>query len=615
MTSFKNPKFSTPRHIRDTLDYDEDDFTGPNFVDHFSLREPSSTVKFRGARVHVYETSNEQIILEDRISSNGGNVNFFDDDSGDDDDDNGKSRTRRHNITVKRMPWSSFGLVVLRAAYTLISLLLFGFAFAFSFQIILFLFVNLAANVGRESDAAGFDWNIFVKLMSTLLSVPVFLLGFSSLMAMITTFVSEAWTGGQLIRAAIGAPTIIRELSYFVFFLLIPASTLIGALYFQIENPWEITCYAWLGSVLFVFFWFGLAIVWCEVAACFRLLAIHYGEDSEGKEVSFFEKVRRVLLIVQTAKYSGTKNEQYVVTGDDIAPEGGYTCCDEHDPIYSRRSIYSFITQLGCLRFMFKVVDPPKRIYSVEEVRDVLPFLTAQTWSFETMFCSSSRSRKIITTNGPAALRPSQIIISTVCNVLLTLVIILVAVSYLIWIDTGIASYLIVGLLCSICFLLPLIKLNWATFRMYRDAKNKDQEKIDGGMSGGNADGDGGVEEQRIKNDEELTEKTAMFRLWETTRVTKPKYWVCYAALAFEFTFLFLLPTIGKVHRGDTNGRWFCCLCHLLCLATCRRCRPFFLIADSRHIFYSFSSILCRKLSKRDCILSSSFFLFSKKVL
>jgi hypothetical protein len=548
MTSFRKTSLATPRHSRFTLDYDEDDLTGPNFVDHFSLREPSSTVKFRGARVHIYETSNEQIILEDRVSSSDGNGKFFDDD--DDDDDNGKSRPLRHNITVKRMPWSSFGLVVLRSSYALISLLLFGFAFAFSFQIILFLFVNLAADIGRTS-ASGEDWASFFKLMSTLLGVPVFLFGFSSLMAMITTFVSEAWSGGQLIRAVIGAPTIVRELSYFVFFLLVPAITLIGALYAQTDMPFETACYAWLGSVLFVFIWFALAIVWCEVATCFRLLAIHYGEDSNGGEVSFFEKVRRSLLLVQNAKYAGIKNEQYVVTGEDIAPQGGYTFCDKHDPISARRSFYSRITQLGCLRFMFKIVDPPKRLYSVEEVRDVLPFLTAQTWSFETMFCSSSRSRKIITTSGPAALRPSQIITSTVCNSVLSLVIISMAVSYLVWMDTGITSYLVVGILLIICFLLPLIKMNWATLKMYRDANNKDEEKMYEKTSGGDADGDDGVEEQRIRNDEGVTEKTVMFRLWETSRVTKPKNWVCYAGLILEFTFLFLLPIIALFYAGN----------------------------------------------------------------
>merc|ERR1719157_271733 len=83
-------------NTRSIQDYSDSDKTGPNFVDHFSLRHPSSTVRFRGSRVHVYETANEQILLEDRRSSK--------DYKARDDDDykNGKYRRQhRHTVTVK----------------------------------------------------------------------------------------------------------------------------------------------------------------------------------------------------------------------------------------------------------------------------------------------------------------------------------------------------------------------------------------------------------------------------------------------------------------------------------------------------------------------------------
>jgi len=51
-----------------------------DYVDHFSLRGPSSTVRYRGARVKVYEQANDQFLLEDRVSKDG-----------------------KHEITVKRM--------------------------------------------------------------------------------------------------------------------------------------------------------------------------------------------------------------------------------------------------------------------------------------------------------------------------------------------------------------------------------------------------------------------------------------------------------------------------------------------------------------------------------
>jgi len=98
-------KDSSIKHSRVVPDYDDDDLYGPNFIDHFSLREPSSTVKFRGARVHVYQTPSEQIILEDRPSSEGNNG----DAESNDGYNNGKGRHEgRHDITVKVCRRSDF---------------------------------------------------------------------------------------------------------------------------------------------------------------------------------------------------------------------------------------------------------------------------------------------------------------------------------------------------------------------------------------------------------------------------------------------------------------------------------------------------------------------------
>ena len=216
-----------PPNSRSTADYNSSDKTGPNFVDHFSLRHPSSTVRFRGARVHVYEAGNEQILLEDRRS--------YQDVGDDDDDDNGKSRRQhRHTITVKRMDWSRFGLRVLRMAYALIALLLVGFAFVLCFQIILFLFLNLPIDAGASSLEARKGR---ARIVGTLLSVPVFLFGMASLMAIGTTFVSDCWQGGPLIRAVSGLPSMVTEVLFFVFFIFVPAITFIITLMAQYENP------------------------------------------------------------------------------------------------------------------------------------------------------------------------------------------------------------------------------------------------------------------------------------------------------------------------------------------------------------------------------------------
>jgi len=549
MTDLKASTASAPTCVRTTRDYDDDDLTGPNFIDHFSLREPSSTVKFRGARVHVYETLNEQILLEDRRSSRDKTLG---DAAEEDDYDNGKGRQHRHNVTVKRMPWGNFGVVVLRTAYALIALLLFGFAFALSFQIILFLFVKLAAE-GRAANAEYNDENateegiaiLTFQLVSTILSTPVLLFGFSSLMAIATTFVSEAWSGGHLIRAVIGAPTILKEILYFVFFILTPATTFLVSLFLRVETPWEYACYAWIVAVATLFGIFGLAIVWCEVAACFRLISIHYGEDGDVNKLrKLILYIRRAILLVQTQKYSGTKQEQYLVSGDDEPPEGGYTFSENHEPSSVSHSLYTRITQLGCCGCMFETLDQPKRTYSIEEVRDVLPFITSHSWSLERMFCTSKRQRKIITAKGPASLERSQILASAACNIVGTVLIIVAVISFLFWLQTGVQSYIFVGVLSFFCCLLPLVKSNIAIVQMYSDI-NAEEKLVDEEM-------DGEDKEEDEDEDAKMYDETTMFRLWESSRVTQPKVWVCYTGMALEFVFLFLWPMTTLF----TVGNW-----------------------------------------------------------
>lgn len=548
---------SSPRNVtRRTQDYEEDDFTGPNFIDHYSLRDPSSTVKFRGARVHVYNTFNEQILLEDRRSSkdrNNAGGDF------DDDDDNGKNRRpNRHSITVKRIPITSFGLRVLRLAYSLIALLNFGYAFALSFQIILFLFVHLAneANIASNGSEDSQRQLFALDVASTLLSIPVFLFGFSSLMAIASTFVAEAWSGGFLIRAVFKAPPVVTELLYFVFFLLIPLSTFFSALYAGLNNPWEIATYAWLGCVAFVFCCFGLAVVWCEVSACFKLVSIHYGDDDGTELSSCFSKIRCAILLVQTHRYSGEKHEQYLVTDTCVPPGGGFTFSDKHDPTYTRKSIYSHIAQLGCFRFMYETIDPPERTYSIEEVLDDLRFITRNSWSLEGMFFSSSRRQKIISVQGPSALTGTQVLSTFACNIFGTILIIVTVISIFAWLSTGWASYIVVALISIVCCLFPLIQSQKTMIQMYRDIHKDDL--IEEGGENVKPEGNEPVAEAmkvRCTSSGEIVSEETLYRLWESSRVVQPKPWVCYFGMLLECLLLILFPaTVLFLTKNITMG-------------------------------------------------------------
>lgn len=532
-------------NTRSIQDYSDNDKSGVDFVDHFSLRKPSSTVRFRGARVHVYETATQQILLEDRQSPL---------DRNDDDNKNGKSRQQhRHNVTVKLVDWISFGLSALRFAYTLISFLIAGISFGICWQVILFLFLNLPVDAGlttRDTDQDD------IRIISTLLSVPVFLFGLSSLMAISTTFVADCWSGGHLIRAVLGLPVVLNELLFFTLFLLIPALTFIGALLAQQSNPWELTCYAWVITTGMTFCFFGLGIVWCEVSACFQLLSIHYSDDCSG---SLLRQIHRAVILVQTQKYAGSKNEEYIISGNENPPRGGYSFSEHHQPIQIKRSLYTRLTSIGCLNCVWESLDPAKRMYSIEEVRDVLPFVTKYNWSLESMLCSSSRNRKIISTN----LSPGQILTSFFCNIIGTALTILFFVGVLVWMHTGTKSYVLVVLIGLFGSLIPLVRSNYTMIKLYNDVNkdysmDKDEEIFSNDLELREDVTNGeGIESVNIQlpNDkyhgEQQKDKTTMFRVWETTRISKPRIWVCYTGLFFEFAFLFFFPFVVLFKTGN----------------------------------------------------------------
>ena len=534
-----------PPNSRSTNDYDESDKTGPNFTDHFSLRHPSSTVQFRGARVHVYEAGNEQILLEDHRSSR---------DVGN-DDDNGKSRRQhRHTITVKRMDWSGFGLRTLRLAYALIALLLVGFAFVLCFQIVLFLFLNLPIDANASSIEARRGRT---RIVGTLLSVPVFLFGMSSLMAIGTTFVADCWQGGPLIRAVSGLPSLVTEVLFFVFFILVPALTAVVTLMAQYENPWEVTCRAWCLSVAFVFCTFGLGVVYREVQACFQLVSLYFDHDTSVEDQAtmptwkrWLLKIRRAVLLTTMQRYSGHKNEQYLVTGEDIAPEGGFTFSDEHKARQSKRGLYTRFTQMKCLGCIFDAMDPPKRLYTIEEVRDVLPFVTRHNWSLESMFCIKNRERGIVSAKGPSALTLDQVKASVICNIGATTLVSLIVIAFLVWFNAGTIFYIFGAIVCVLCCIWPLARTSAETMERYKDINS--DEGIDEALledeeafvdeADGKDDVVAGDEKEPSAHEEHHEEKRTMFQLWETTRVAQPKEWTCYSVLFFEFFFFFVWP-------------------------------------------------------------------------
>lgn len=146
-------------------------------LDHYSLPTPSSTVRFRSAHVHVYDSQGSQLIMEERLTTKN-NVTLGKSDSlslhG-----NGEKTNTTSNVTVKRVMNASPELLFLRGLYSAIAFFKAAFLFIFSVGLLLFLIVDIAEqarviiydDMGDRSGKLNQDVSSFVnKLLSDLKS-------------------------------------------------------------------------------------------------------------------------------------------------------------------------------------------------------------------------------------------------------------------------------------------------------------------------------------------------------------------------------------------------------------------------------------------------------------
>ena len=91
-------------------------------LDHYSLPTPSSTMRFRSANVHVYDSQGSQLILEERLttrndsghnSEKNASLDLPNDDGEQEHSNNGTSSTVT-NVTVKKIGNASPELLFLR---------------------------------------------------------------------------------------------------------------------------------------------------------------------------------------------------------------------------------------------------------------------------------------------------------------------------------------------------------------------------------------------------------------------------------------------------------------------------------------------------------------------
>lgn len=319
---------------------------GIQFQDHFSLRQPASQVRFRSRQVRVFDLVNDQLQLEHRVMEEEGNA------------------TAQHVFTMKRMRVGSFGLRAIRTIYTLVAFLMLGMLAVFSTQVLLMTILEIpgVSGVNTTNELNG------ALLISTTLSLPLLLYSLASLMVFATAFVCDQWNGHALFGTMTGWSKFAVEWLCVVLYLIVPAISGIVTLFLNYQNAWEITALVWFASMSLSFVGFAALVFYHEIKTCWDLIQIQYPGSST------VELVQKGVMFSLSHRFCGTRELKYLVQGKDD-PDNLH----EVEPVTTMMGLYSRTTALSCNPF-FDQLDPPERRYTVEEIRDIAPIVTHQSW-------------------------------------------------------------------------------------------------------------------------------------------------------------------------------------------------------------------------------------------
>jgi lipase ATG15 len=454
------------------------------FQDHFTLRNPSDTVRFRSSSVQVHELRNSQLqIVRDQ-------------------DDGGK-------VTVKDVRNDrSFALSMLRGTYSLFCLFFSGILFILCFQVLLYLFMDLVRNAGL-TDVQG---NVS-KFIGTLLAVPVFVYGLASAMSIAAAWVADAWSGNAFFKTVGNWDSIWTEWAVLIALLGVPLVTWIVALFAGSDDSWQVTALTWFCCVSVYYVIFCCAILYYEIQAAWLVLR---ELDPAASSNGLFSLLARAVLHRQIYQLSGSQRFVRVQVGEDSTTrleERGFP------------SLYSFMTRASCCSRLFETVEPPERMYSTDDILGTRQFVTTHSWDLSKIFCSNSRIRSVAVVRGPSALRPNQMKSSFVCAIGGSILVLLLFVALIVYLEgAGLLIFFLVVII--ICCCIPRVKNTRRIYKVYKDVLDTQQE---------------GKENHSTARDDQMD---GISQSYEMYRITRPTRGFCWLMFGLEVGLLFLWPLV-----------------------------------------------------------------------
>jgi len=498
--------------------YDPNEPTVSGFHDHFTLSLPSSTVRYREAHsaARIIESSETQFILEE----------IYD------------AENNKHNVSIRRIHDTSEGVRFLRIIYVIVAAFFLGFLFVFCLMVLLFLFLDLAIQVGATSQQSA-NWRV---AMGVIFSFIPFVYGLASALVIGGAFIQDTWSGHTLIRnfAFRNMDAVTFEWVFFGFFLGFPILVFCITLLARTDWWWSITSLFWFCCVLAFYIIFAVNVIFYEMRACWEVSQNRYKHDVDTS----WQHIKRSIHLRQIATYSGRKDTIYLSIGSiqdseytDKSTRENMIESTHKEEVHWRAKItlLPFLAKWG----LYENLAEPERVYSIDDARDVRPYLTTFTWSLEKVFCRPRDSRYIAILNGPGAVTRSQMKSSMICSFIGTFLIFLVLLSILVFFKFG-GAFTTFILFAGLIISYPSLK---SAYNLY---------KVVGTMAFAKKESERRNSEISSEPDSERPkESEAMYLVKESYRITRPTRRFCYITFFTELGLLFIWPLVSLFVVGN----------------------------------------------------------------
>ncbi|KAL7567975.1 hypothetical protein ACA910_019683 [Epithemia clementina (nom. ined.)] len=519
------PKIPSPKNSGPTV---------AQFKDHFTLSVPSSVVRYRNSRgaARVIEGHDQQWVLEEAFNK----------------------ESEETEITIRRIQDSTEGLRLLRLAYTIAAAFWAGFLFVFGMQLLLFLFLDLAIQLGvtgQQQEAKAY------LAIGAILGILPLIHGLASSMVLAGAFIVDTNRGHQLVRNFTFSrySSVTVEWVFFAFFLGFPVLVMCGTLLSGTDDWWTITGVFWVSCIALFYVIFTINVIFYEVRACMEVVRNQYKDDDD----SFFAVVKRSIILRQLATYGGSMNRTYVSRGH--IEDSEYTDKSSADDLvegtlHERKNLRARIGMLFAECGWFEHMEIKQRFFTVEDARDVRPFITSHTWSLEKLFCRPRNSRYIAIIRGSGAVTRSQMKSSMLCSLIGSFLIFLIILSVMVYLEAGATT---TGFILAIAVLLFIPNLK-STFRLYKVGKD-----IIGARTKSKNEGSGQHRRHTVTNVEDVTfsararpdfinpetDSEGLYLVNEAYRVTRPSHKCAWALFWLEVALLFAWPTASLFGIGN----------------------------------------------------------------